>query len=97
VLIFSKEIQIDYEILETFLCEEEKQYFIKWDREWMDAEWDREWMDAVGGYGYEQKTHSLVTYYITKNGHITVYIPVDEYLAKFNAKERDKKLESIGI
>ena len=88
VLIFSKEIQIDYEILETFLCEEEKQYFIKW---------DREWMDAVGGYGYEQKTHSLVTYYITKNGHITVYIPVDEYLAKFNAKERDKKLESIGI
>lgn len=88
VLIFSKDIKIDYEIFYTFLCEEEKKHFVKW---------DREWMDTVGGYGYDKKTHSLVTYYITKNGHITVYIPVDEYLSKFNAKERDKKLESIGI
>lgn len=88
VLIFSKDIQIDYEIFYTFLCEEEKQYFIKW---------DKEWMDAVGGYGYDKKTHSLVTYYITRTGHIRVRIPVDEYTAKYKAKERDKKLESIGI
>lgn len=88
MLIFSKEIQIDYEIFDTFLCEEEKKHFVKW---------DREWMDAVGGYGYDKETHSLLTYYITKNGHITVYIPVDEYLAKYNAKEREKKLISLGI
>lgn len=84
----SKEIQIDYDILETFLCEEEKQYFI---------EWDKKCMDAVGGYGYDQLTHSIVTYYITRTGHITVRIPVYEYIAKYKAKERDKKLESIGI
>lgn len=84
----SRELQIDYDILETFLCEEEKQYFI---------EWDKEWMKAVGGYGYDNITHSIITYYITRTGHINVQIPVDEYIVKYKVKERDKKLESIGI
>jgi len=83
-----EEIKIDYDILETFLCEEEKQYFI---------EWDKKWMDAVGGCGYDNITHSIVTYYITRTGHINVNIPVDDYIAKYKAKERDKKLTSIGI
>lgn len=81
-------IKIDYDILETFLCEEEKQYFI---------EWDKKWMDAVGGYGYDNVTHHIVTYYITQTGHINVNIPVDDYMALYAAKERDKKLISIGI
>jgi len=49
------------------------------------------------GYVDDQSTHSIVTYYITRTGHITVRIPVDEYTAKYKVKERDKKLESIGI
>ena len=47
--------------------------------------------------GYDSLTHNIVTYYITRTGHIRVRIPVDEYTAKYKAKERDKKLESIGI
>jgi hypothetical protein len=85
---YYEKIKIDYDILETFLCEEEKQYFI---------EWDKNWMNAVGGYGYDNITHSIVTYYITRTGHINVQIPVKDYIALYIAKERDKKLESIGI
>jgi hypothetical protein len=83
-----RKIKIDYDILETFLCEEEKQYFI---------EWDKEWMDSAGGYGYDNVTHSIVTYYITRTGHISVNIPMKDYMALYAAKERDKKLTSIGI
>ena len=84
----SKEIQRDYDILETFLCEEEKQYFI---------EWDKKWMKTVGGYGYDQLTHSIVTYYLTRTGHIKVQIPVYDYQAKYKAKERHNKLNELGI
>ncbi len=54
-------------------------------------------MEAVGGYGYDSLTNNIVTYYITRTGHINVQVPVDEYIVKYMANERDKKLESIGI
>lgn len=84
-----KKLIIDYDILYTFLSDEEKEkYFV---------EWDKDWMKAVGGYGYDKSTHSIMTYYITKSGHIRVYVPYDEYVSKYKAKQRDNKLTSLGI
>lgn len=84
-----KKLIIDYDILYTFLSDDEKEHHF--------TEWDKDWMKAVGGYGYDKVTHSIITYYITKTGHITVYIPYDEYVSKYKAKQRDNKLTSIGI
>lgn len=83
-----KIFEVDEELLSSFLCEEEMQYFI---------EWDYSWMKELGGYGYDDMTNTIVTFYITKNGHINVNIPYEEYLAKYNAKTRNKKLIELGI
>lgn len=82
-----KELEIDYDILETFLCEEEKQYFIEWDKEW----------NKNIGCGYNTTTNCIVTYYKTRTGHISVNIPYDDYKSLYLKKQRDIKLTSLGL
>lgn len=44
-----------------------------------------------------QKVYEVKHYWTSDWSNLTYIILINEYIAKYKAKERDKKLESIGI
>lgn len=72
----------NHDILFEFLPEEDKKYFMVWDNVFINT---------------NEKSHNVIVAVYRAQFEERVFIPLDDYYATVKKKERDNKLQNLGL